>query len=160
MKQQIAGSNGQNKTKPEKCQVCLKSFKNERGVKIHQSKSGCKPTLKQNCIYKSKPVAGAIQEPNHSDFPHTSKPEQAASTSNMEGLNSTCSESKMEEGITLTQEITFKLREIRKDCGVLVIDDQTEKDIQRSILEEEDQYSDRRKYKRESRELENEKVKV
>ena len=159
MKQQIAGSNGQNKTKPEKCQVCLKSFKNERGVKIHQSKSGCKPTLKQNCIYKSKPVAGEIQEPNHSDFPHTSKPEQAASTSSIEGLNSTCSESKMEEGITLTQEITFKLREIRKDCGVLVIDDQTEKDIQRSILEEEDQYSDRRKYKRVSRELENEKVK-
>ena len=67
MKQQIAGSKGMN-TKPEECEVCKKSFKSARGVKIHQGKSGCKVALGQNRFVKSKPVAGDFQESHHRDF--------------------------------------------------------------------------------------------
>ena len=68
MKQQIAGSKGMN-TKPEECEVCKKSFKSARGVKIHQGKSGCKVALGQNRFVKSKPVAGDFQESHHTTSP-------------------------------------------------------------------------------------------
>ena len=140
MNQQIADSNGLNTTKPEKCQVCLKSFKSARGVRIHQGKSGCKTALGHNRFVKSKPVVGDIREPHHSDFSYTNKPEEVASTSSIEDL-STCSESKKGGEITLTQEITSKLRELRKESEILVIDDKVEEDIQLSVLAEEAHYN-------------------
>ena len=76
MNQQIAVSKGLNTTKTEKCQVCLKSFKSVRGVKIHQGKSGCKIALGHNRFDKSKPEVGDIREPHHSDFSYTNKPEK------------------------------------------------------------------------------------
>ena len=141
MNQQIADSNGLNTTKPEKCQVCLKSFKSARGVRIHQGKSGCKTALGHNRFVKSKPVVGDIREPHHSDFSYTNKPEEVASTSSIEDL-STCSESKKGGEITLTQEITSKLRELRKECEILIIDDKVEEDIQLSILAEEAKFTE------------------
>ena len=141
MNQQIAVSKGLNTTKTEKCQVCLKSFKSVRGVKIHQGKSGCKIALGHNRFDKSKPEVGDIREPHHSDFSYTNKPEEVASTSSIEDL-STCSESKKGGEITLTQEITSKLRELRKECEILIIDDKVEEDIQLSILAEEAKFTE------------------
>ena len=141
VKQQIAGSKGLNKTKPEECQVCKKRFKSERGVRIHQGKSGCKSVLGLNRIKMSKPVVGDIQESHHRDFSCTIKPELAANTSRNEDLD-TYSESSGKTEITLTQDISNKLKELR---GVLVIDDQYESDIQHSILVEEAEYRDSRK---------------
>ena len=141
VKQQIAGSKGLNKTKPEECQVCKKRFKSERGVRIHQGKSGCKSVLGLNRIKMSKPVVGDIQESHHRDFSCASKPEKAANTSSTGGPD-THSEvkSRSTADITLSQEITCKLREIRKESEILIIDDDTEEGIQQSILEAEERF--------------------
>ena len=139
--QQVAGSNGKTHNKQEKCNVCKRTFKGARGVRIHQGKSGCKSALGQNRIVKSKPVVGEIQESHHRDFSCASKPEKAANTSSTGGPD-THSEVKSSSttDITLSQEITCKLREIRKESEILIIDDDTEEGIQQSILEAEERF--------------------
>ena len=142
MKQQIAGSKGMN-TKPEECEVCKKSFKSARGVKIHQGKSGCKVALGQNRFVKSKPVAGDFQESHHRDFSskNLASRQGAANTSSTKSLD-TCSEEPVYDrntAPTLSQEITKRIRELRKEAEILVIDDDIEIDIQNSILVEEEE---------------------
>ena len=160
--QQVAGSKGKNNRKPEECEVCGKIFKGARGVRIHQGKSGCKSARGQNRIVKSKPVVEDFRETHHSDFFCSNKPETAAMTSSTNGLN-TCSEKatnsielemtlsqdityrlkeirkapEREPEMTLSQDIACKLKEIRKESDVLIIVDETEEDIQNSIREEE-----------------------
>ena len=130
-------------------------------MRIHQGKSDCKSALGQNRVVESKPVVEDFRETHHSDFFCSNKPETAARTSSTNGLN-TCSEkatNSIELEMTLSQDITYrlkeirkapdrepemtlsqdiacKLKEIRKESDVLIIVDETEEDIQNSIREE------------------------
>ena len=50
------------------CKGCGKSFKNRRGVRIHQGKTGCKPA-KETCVEvttSSQSASSQSQEPHHS----------------------------------------------------------------------------------------------
>ena len=55
-------------TELERCEVCLKYFKRGRGLKIHQTKMGCKKKLKETGLHRTsgKSEVGSIQEQNHS----------------------------------------------------------------------------------------------
>ena len=52
----------------ERCEVCLKYFKRGRGLKIHQTKMGCKKKLEETGLHRTsgKSEVGSIQEQNHS----------------------------------------------------------------------------------------------
>ena len=133
--QQIAGSTGL-KTKPDECAVCKKRFKGARGVRIHQAKSGCKAALGQDRVKKSKPVAGEFQESNHSDFSSNKvSPVRTSCAPSSYNLDTSSGNKSCETQQTLSQEVLCKIKELRREAEVLVIDDDNEAEIQSSILD-------------------------
>ena len=133
--QQIAGSTGL-ETKPDECAVCKKRFKGARGVRIHQAKSGCKAALGQDRVKKSKPVAGEFQESNHSDFSSNKvSPVRTSCAPSSYNLDTSSGNKSCETQQTLSQEVLCKIKELRRETEVLVIDDDNEAEIQSSILD-------------------------
>jgi len=55
----------------ESCEVCGGSFKNRRGVKIHQGKTKCKSVLENR---NSKSIKGGSQDQHHSGATYTQVP--------------------------------------------------------------------------------------
>ena len=86
----------------------------------------------------SKSKAGGLQEPHHSDSACTPEPQEFTSS-----FDETPKMSKEEEGKkgimereTMSQVITRKLKEVRKNTDVLVVDGEIESRIRSSIVQE------------------------
>ena len=129
----VRTAKNKNETLMEKCEVCHGSFK-KRGLKIHQAKSkSCKKAL--NRMKYSKSAAGGLPEPHHSDSPRIPKPKDFASNFETPEMSKERDDKEITKE-TLSQVITRKLKEVRKETDVLVLDDEIEFNIRSSIVQE------------------------
>ena len=127
----------ENKTLMEKCEICKGIFK-KRGLKIHQAKSKSCKRAANRMQQSSKSKAGGFQEPHHSDSPCESRPKEF--TPIFGEIPKTSKEEERKRGTmereTISQEITRKLREVRREMDILVVDDENECRIRSSIVQE------------------------
>ena len=138
----------------EECSVCAGSFTQGRGLRIHQAKSRCKSTLERRRIFKS--TKGSPQDKHHSGATKAVIPEEPASeteASRREERESIKKSWSKDRDITDNRQSTIMSSDTNtrtsnrhdplelstekreNDDSVLVVDDEIERKIRKSVLE-------------------------